>query len=151
MWKLEREEDYFRIYDSSKDIAGYFDPDYGELFPPEKEQELIDQMHKNQDKITRGVIMIPMVKFQIFGAENELDIMDLQKLLNNVQERISIWDSFLSETNRQNHTIRVSHTDQDMLSISFPIKFKEPVPLDKKKILNEIEPILDSMQQRGLL
>ena len=29
MWKLELEEDYFRIYDSKKMIAGYFDPDFG--------------------------------------------------------------------------------------------------------------------------
>ena len=63
MWKLERDEDYFRIFDSKNDIAGYFDPDYGELFPKEKEHEIIQQMHKNQDKISGGFFMAPMVKF----------------------------------------------------------------------------------------
>ena len=33
LWKLELDEEYFRIYDSKKMIAGYFDPDYGDLFP----------------------------------------------------------------------------------------------------------------------
>ena len=54
MWKIERDDEYFRIFDSKKDIAGYFDPDYGELFPKEKELELIEQMHKNHDKIPGG-------------------------------------------------------------------------------------------------
>jgi len=36
-----------------KQIAGYFDPDYGEIYPPEKETELIEQMHKNREKNKR--------------------------------------------------------------------------------------------------
>jgi len=43
MWKLELEENYFRIFDSKKQIAGYFDPDYGEIFPKEKDQEIIEK------------------------------------------------------------------------------------------------------------
>ena len=78
MWKIEREEEYFRIFDSKKDIAGYFDPDYGELFPKEKESEIIDQMHKNHDKIPGGFLMVPMVKFRIFDNDNEAKINEIQ-------------------------------------------------------------------------
>jgi len=53
MWKLELDENYFRIFDSNKQIAGYFDPDYGEIHPPEKETELIEQMHKKSRKSKR--------------------------------------------------------------------------------------------------
>lgn len=150
MWKLERDEDYFRIYDSHKDVAGYFDPDYGDLFPQEKEQELIEQMHKNHDKIAGGFMMVPMVKFGIFNVE-EMQMSQLQKQLDSVNKRLSSWKNFISETNNQIHSIRVSHTDQDMLSITFPIKFAQPVPLEKNAILHAIEPILDSMQKQGLL
>ena len=62
----KKEEEFFRIFDSKKDIVGYFDPDYGELFPKEKESEIIDQMHKNHDKIPGGFLMVPLVKFGIF-------------------------------------------------------------------------------------
>jgi len=79
MWNLNREDDYYRIYDPKKDIAGYFDPDYGELFPKEKEQELIEQMHKNKDKIPGGFLMVPMVKFGIFEPNKEMSIIQLQK------------------------------------------------------------------------
>ena len=44
LWKLESDEDYFRIYDSKKMIAGYFDPDYGDIFPKEKSEEIILSM-----------------------------------------------------------------------------------------------------------
>jgi hypothetical protein len=38
-----------------------------------------------------------------------------------------------------------------MLTITFPIKFSEPTPLDKTEILKEISPILDLLQKLNLL
>ncbi len=151
MWNLNREDDYYRIYDSNKDIAGYFDPDYGELFPKEKEQELIEQMHKNKDKIPGGFLMVPMIKFGIFEPNKEMSTIQLQKQLDSVQERLSMWKTFLSNSNVRLHFIRVAHTDQDMLSITFPLKFSQPIPLEKNTLLSEIEPILGSLQKQGLL
>ena len=151
MWKIERDEEYFRIFDSKKDIVGYFDPDYGELFPKEKEVELIDQMHKNHDKIPGGFLMVPMAKFRIFDNDNETKIDELELKLDAVQQRISQWKYFLLETKNEFHSIRVSHTDQDMLSITFPIKFDIPVSLEKKALLEKLESTLDLLQKQGFL
>ena len=151
MWKLEREEDYFRIFDSKKDIAGYFDPDYGELFPKEKEHEIIQLMHKNQDKILGGFFMVPMVKFGIFNKNTEIDIDILENQIASVEQRLSQWKTFLFETKNEFHGIRVSHTDQDMLSITFPIKFDLPTSLEKNLLLKKLEPTLNLLQIQGLL
>jgi len=151
MWKIERDEEYFRIFDSKKDIVGYFDPDYGELFPKEKELELIDQMHKNHDKIPGGFLMVPMVKFRIFDNDKETKINDIEQKLDAVKNRISQWKRFLLENKNEFHSIRVSHTDQDMLSITFPIKFNFPVPLEKKALLEKLESTLDLLQKQGFL
>jgi len=151
MWKLELEEDYFRIYDSKKQIAGYFDPDYGEIFPKEKQTEIIENMLKNHDKISGGFLMVPMVKFGIFDSEYESDITNLELQLVSANQRISQWKYFLSKSNNLAHWIHISHTDQDMLSITFPIKFSNPKPLEKNEIIVEIEPILNQMQKQGLL
>ncbi len=35
LWKLDSDEGFFRIYDSIKLVAGYFDPDYGDIFKKE--------------------------------------------------------------------------------------------------------------------
>jgi len=151
MWKIERDEEYFRIFDSKKDIVGYFDPDYGELFPKEKELELIDQMHKNHDKIPGGFLMVPMAKFRIFDNDKEIKIEELELKLDAVQQRISLWKNFLLENKNEFHSIRVSHTDQDMLSITFPIKFDISVPLEKKALLEKLESTLDLLQKQGFL
>ena len=151
MWKIEREDEYFRIFDSKKDIAGYFDPDYGELFPKEKELEIIEKMHKNHDKITGGFLMVPMVKFRIFDNEKESKIDEIQQKLEDVKHRISQWQNFLIESKNEFHGIRVSHTDQDMLSITFPIIFDPPVPLEKKFLLEKLKSTLDLLQKQDLL
>ena len=151
MWKIEREDAYFRIFDSKKDIAGYFDPDYGELFPKEKELEIIDQMHKNHDKIPGGFLMVPMVKFGIFDNDNEAKIDEMQRKIDAINQRITHWKNFLVATKNEFHSIRVSHTDQDMLSITFPVKFDFPVSLEKKSLLENLQSTLDLLQKQDLL
>lgn len=151
LWKLDLDEEYFRIYDSNKLIAGYFDPDYGDLFPKENSVEIISQMLKNHDKITGGFIMVPMVKFGLFDTDLETDINTIENQVILVQDRLKRWRKFLSKQNLQIHYVRISHTDQDMLTITFPIKFSKLTPLDKKEIIIEIVPTLDLLQKLNLL
>jgi hypothetical protein len=150
MWKLEREEDFFRIFDKDHKIAGYFVPDYGNIFPEDKADEIIEQMYKNGDKVPGGYLTVPMVKFGIFDSKEDMDILYLQSQLDQARSRIDLWNEFLSEHQMQ-HAIRLSHTDQDMLSLTFPIKFSNMVPLDKKLITETISPTLDLLQKKGLL
>ena len=70
MWKLEFEDGYFRIYDSTKLIAGYFDPDYGDLSSTKNPDDVILSNIKNHDQILGGMIMIPLVKFKLFDIFN---------------------------------------------------------------------------------
>ena len=151
MWKLDLDDEYFRIFDSGKLIAGYFDPDYGDVFPKENSAEIISQMLKNHDKISGGLVMIPLVKFGLFDSDLDIDIDELETHVNRVGEHLKKWKDFITKTNNTIHSIRISHTDQDMLTITFPIKFSKPTPLDKTEILKEISPILDSLQKLNLL
>ena len=151
LWKLDLDEEYFRIYDSNKLIAGYFDPDYGDLYPKENSEEIISQMLKNHDKITGGFIMIPMVKFGLFDTDLETDVSTVETQVNSVQDRLKRWKEFLSKQKLKIHYVRISHTDQDMLTITFPIKFSKLTPLDKKEMIREIAPTLDVLQKLNLL
>lgn len=151
MWKLDLDDEYFRIFDSNKLIAGYFDPDYGNIFPKENSAEIISNMLKNHDKITGGLVMIPLVKFGLFDSDLDINIEELQNNLNRVSDHLKKWKDFITTTNNTVHSIRISHTDQDMLTITFPIKFSEPTPLEKMEILKELSPILDLLQKLNLL
>jgi len=149
MWKLDLEDYFYKIYDSNKQIAGYFDPDYGLIHSADEEFEQIQQMHKNADKIARGFLTLPMVKFGIFDQQS-VQIADLQTQVEQASLRISHWDKYLQDS-PTSHTITVSHTDPDMLSVALEIKFQEHVPLDKKILGEKLAPILDQLQKLGLL
>lgn len=151
LWKLDLDEEYFRIYDSNKLIAGYFDPDYGDIYPKENSEEIISQMLKNHDKIIGGFIMVPMVKFGLFDQDLETDIETVAKQVKSVLERLKHWKKFLSEKNLSVHFVRISHTDQDMLTITFPCKFSKPTHLETKELILELTPTLDLLQKSGLL
>jgi len=58
---------------------------------------------------------------------------------------------FLSHTNRHVHFVRISNTDQDMLTITFQIKFSKHTPLEKTKLMDEIFTTLDLLQKSDLL
>lgn len=151
MWKLESDEGFFRIYDSKKMVAGYFDPDYGDVFPKENSEEIIASMLKNHDKILGGVMMVPLVKFSLFDTDLDTDITTVEQNVSRVNEHLQKWKDFLSDTDRQKHSIRISHTDQDMLTITFEVKFSKPTPLEKKHLQEELFTTLDLLHKSGLL
>jgi hypothetical protein len=151
LWKLESDEDFFRIYDSKKLVAGYFDPDFGDIFPKSNSEEIIASMLKNHDKILGGAVMVPFVKFGLFDSDLDTTLTKVEEQVSQVNGRLQKWKNFLSETNRQDHSIRISHTDQDMLTITFRLNFSKPTPLDKMSLAEEIIPILNVLQKTNLL
>lgn len=151
LWKLESDEDFFRIYDSKKMVAGYFDPDYGDIYPKENHEEIISSMLKNHDKVLGGVIMVPLVKFRLFDTDLDTNLSEVEKNVIRVTKHIEKWKNFLTETDRTVHSIRISHTDQDMLTITFQVKFSKPTPLEKTELMEEIFPTLDLLQKSDLL
>ena len=150
MWKLDYEEEYFRIFDSKKLIAGYFDPDYGDIFPKENSEQIISLMQKNHDPILGGMLLIPLVKFRLFDTDLDTVLSNVQENISRVSEHLQKWNNFIINTKVQFHSIRISHTDQDMLTITFPIKFSKPIPLEKKQLMLEISPILNLLQTSDL-
>ena len=58
-WSMDEDEDYFRIFDSKKEIAGYFDPEY----PLENDQnmsEAIEEIIREHIPVPGGFLMVPM-------------------------------------------------------------------------------------------
>lgn len=151
MWKVERETHYFKIYDGKKNTVGYFAPEYGDIFPEDKADEIIEQMHKRHDKIKSGFLMIPMVKFGIFNEGQEMELGYVIKQLEDVKTRLSYWADFLSSNGIRNCKIAVSHTDHDMLSITMHLVFSSPVDLEKNTLQEEVGKILTPLQSLGLL
>jgi hypothetical protein len=150
-WKLEFEDGYFRIYDSKKLVAGYFDPDYGDLSTVKDPEDVILSKIKNHDVILGGMLMIPLVKFKLFDTDLNTVISEVKQNISRVSVHLEKWDAFLSEIHNTRHFIGISHTDQDMLTMTFPVKFLKPTILQESELLSEIYPILSLLQKSELL
>jgi hypothetical protein len=151
MWTIEQEDAYFKIYDSRKTLAGYFAPEYGDIQPEDKAEQVIQEMLKNHDPVKGGYLMLPLVKFNIFEDGKEMNLAYLEQQLQEVYTRIMAWKNLVIEKGIEHHKILISHTDHDMLSITLGIIFPSPVPLEKKEILGNLGDILDFANQKGLL
>ena len=152
-WRLALdEEDYFRIYDSKKMVAGYFDPDYGDPLPKDRRDEIIESMLKNHDAVRGGLIMVPMVKFGLFDTDLDVAIDAVDANVLRVHGHLGKWREFLQRMGcLRRHSVRISHTDQDMLTVTFPVRFQRPIPLEKNALLAGIGPTLGLLQRSGLL
>lgn len=150
MWRLELDEDFFRIYDSKKMIAGYFDPNYGKVSKVNYD-DTVSNMLKNHDKISGGVMMLPLVKFGLFDTDLDTSISEVEKNVCQVQARLEKWRQFLHDSNNLRHSVRISHTSQDMLTIAFPVKFSRSTPLHKDDLIDELFSTLDLLQKSDLL
>ena len=151
MWQLDFEDGYFRIFDSNKLITGYFDPNYGDLSKIKNPEDVISSKIKNHDSVLGGMIMIPLVKFQLFDTDLNTTISKVQQNMSRVSIHLKKWESFLSEINNTLHFVGISHTDQDMLTMTFPVKFLKPTILQESELLSEIYPILSLLQKSELL
>ena len=150
-WKLEFEDGYFRIYDSKKLVAGYFDPDYGDLSTVKDPEDVILSKIKNHDVILGGMLMIPLVKFKLFDTDLNTVLSEVKQNISRVSVHLEKWTTFLSEIHNTRHFIGISHTDQDMLTMTFPVKFLKPTILQESELLSEIYPILSLLQKSELL
>ena len=150
-WKLEFEDGYFRLFDPKKLVAGYFDPDYGDLSKVKNPEDVILLKIKNHNTVLGGMIMIPLVKFKLFDTDLNTRLPELKQNLSRVSNHLEKWGKFLSEINNISHFIGISHTDQDMLTMTFPVTFSKPTILEKSNLLEEIYPILNLLEKAELL
>ena len=152
MWRIEREEDYYRIYDSRRDIAAYLDPDYGLSYDDEGVDEKIDEMVRRGSSVRGGYVMVPMAKFGIFDTDYNANIASLQESLGGVVSRVERWREFAeSWPGGAEHHVRISHTDHDMLSVTFYVPFGRDVRLKNDELIEAVTPMLDELAKRSLL
>ncbi|MEM2855675.1 MAG: hypothetical protein QW416_01025 [Candidatus Nitrosocaldaceae archaeon] len=127
--KIEREEMYFKIYDDNNYLLAYFQPEYGNIQPKEKELEIIDRMIKEGEKIEEGLLYLPMLKFNL--REGELDIYTVRELIEAALNKINTWIECLKSIEEiKNVRVVVSHTDPDMLALLLDLRFREAIRLD---------------------
>ena len=151
MWKVDQEEYYFRVFDSRRQVAAYFDPDYGVALPDEGQDEAVEAIWKRGDPILGGYLMVGLAKLGVYGADEPITLGALDASLGAARDRVREWEAALVAERASASYVGVSHTDQDMLTVSFPVAFQRPVPLREKDVAAALSPILDRLQRLSLL
>ena len=95
--------------------------------------------------------MVPMIKFGLFDTDLNIDIETLESRIESTRKSLARWSNYMKAKKYPFHSIRISHTDQDMLTMTFPIMFPKPTRLDRKDLINEIYPVMESLQRIGLI
>jgi len=151
-WRIEREDDYYRILDPSRNIAAYLDPDYGIPHDAEDAPERVEEMARSGQGVPGAFVMVPMAKFGIFDSDYDSDIAGLRGRLGGVTSRVERWAEFAeSWPGGHDHHVRISHTDHDMLSITFYVAFGRDVRIDGGELLGAVAPMLEGLRARGLI
>ncbi len=144
---MDQDETYFRVFDPQGYIAGYFDPHYGQ----DVTEEQIEIALKQKSRIPGGFLVVPMLKFNLFDRDLDIGIDVLEERIETVGKSLARWSNYMKGKQYPFHSIRISHTDQDMLTMTFPVRFRKPMRLDRKELVSEIYPIMESLQRQGLI
>jgi hypothetical protein len=152
-WKAEYDDTIYKIYDWNGNLAGYFFPEYGDIEPAEKEDEIIDEMNKTHADMRESTLLVPMVKLGLLDVQGGLRIDDVISSLESSSERANVWKKWLHDNARQFSLVgAAAHTareDRNMLSIALGVS--APFKLGEKEVRDFLIPLLDKLHADGLL
>lgn len=152
-WKVEYDYTYYKVYDGNGDLAGYFFPHYGSIVPEEKEDEIIEQMHKRHEDVHEGTLLVPMAKLDLLDNEEGVDIDYAIGSLEANLARSKEWKGWMAkhadEFSVFGSSVHTAREDRNMLSIAIGLKGR--VTLGEKEVKEFLTPVLDRLHHDGLL
>ncbi|HXG05697.1 MAG TPA: hypothetical protein VNI77_00035 [Nitrososphaera sp.] len=153
MWKTEYEDTVYKVYDWGSNLAGYFFPEYGDIGPKEREDEIIEEMNKAHAELQEGTLLLPLVKL---GLLDNYEGMALEYVISSLQansERVEAWKKWIDDNakifNIVGAAAYTAREDRNMLSISLGIA--SPYKLGEKQVREFLTPILNKLHEDGLL
>lgn len=152
-WKVEYDYNYYKVYDGKGGLAGYFFPHYGDIVPAEKEDEVIEGLHRSHAEVSEATLLVPMVKLDLLDHEEGLDIGHAIGSLEANLARTKKWGGWLDKNAGVffifGSTVYTAREDRNMLSIALGIAGK--ITLGEKEVREFLAPLLDKLHEDGLL
>lgn len=153
-WKTEYFDGFYKIYDWDKNLAGYFFPEYGDIEPAEKEDEIIEDLNKKHARVSAGYLTLPMVKLGLLDVESGMDIDFVIGSLGENQSRTQAWKQWLIKNAKtfsiSQAKIYTAREDRNMLSINLVI-YPAEITLGEKETSEFLSPLLNNIHEEGLL
>lgn len=152
-WKIEYDDTLYKVYDWGGNLAGYLFPEYGDIEPKDREDEIIDEMNKAHIDVTEATLLLPMVKLGLLDNHEGMDIDYAISSLEASGERASAWKKWLRENAKSfsiaGAAVHTAREDRNMLSIALGIV--ATIRLGEKEMRDFLSPLLDKLHEDGLL
>lgn len=152
-WQVEYDYTYYKVYDDKDALAGYFFPEYGSIVPEEREDEIIEKMNKDHDKVHEGTLLVPMVKLDLLDHEEGADVDYVVASLDANLVRVRFWKEWLAKNAKAlsifGARVYTAREDRNMLSVA--IGAKGAITLGEKEVKEFLTPLLDRLHEDGLL
>ncbi len=152
-WKIEYDDTIYKVYDRRGNLAGYLFPEYGDIEPKEKEDEIIGELNKTHGQVNEATLLLPMFKLGLLDNHEGMDLDYVISSLEASGDRADAWKKWLHYNAKSFYIVGAAvHTareDRNMLSIALGIK--ATIMLGEKEIRGLLNPLLDKLQEDGFL
>jgi hypothetical protein len=152
-WKTEYDDTLYKIYDWNGNLAGYFFPQYGDIEPEDKEDEIIDELNKTHSDVQQATLLLPMVKLGLLDKHEGMDIDYVISSLEANTERTGTWKKWLHDNAKSfrivGAAVHTAREDRNMLSISLGIV--TTIKLGEREVRDFLSPLLNRLHEDGLL
>lgn len=152
-WKIEYDDTLYKIYDWDGNLAGYIFPEYGDVEPKDREEEIIVEMNRTHTELQEATILLPMVKLNLLDNHEGMDIDYVISSLEANTERVNVWKKWIRDNAKSFNIVGLAvHTareDRNMLSVALGIA--KTFKLGEKEVREFLSPLLDKLHEDGLL
>jgi hypothetical protein len=152
-WKTEYDDALYKVYDWDGNLAGYLFPEYGEIEPKDREDEIIDELNRTHTEVHEATLLLPMVKLNLLDNHEGMDIDYVISSLEANAERAGVWKKWLRDNakafNIVGSAVHTAREDRNMLSVALGIV--TTIKLGEKEVRDFLSPLLDKLHEDGLL
>ena len=152
-WKAEYDDTLYKVYDWDGNLAGYLFPEYGDIEPKDREDEIIDEMNRTHAEVQEATLLLPMVKLNLLDNHEGMDIDYVVSSLEANAERAGVWKKWLRDNGRSfnivGSAVHTAREDRNMLSVALGIV--TTIRLGEKEVRDLLSPLLDKLHEDGLL
>ncbi len=152
-WKIEYDDSLYKVYDSGGNLAGYLFPEYGDIEPKDREDEIIDDLNKTRAEVSETTLLLPMVKLNLLDNQEGIDVDYVISSLEASGKRAGAWKEWLRDNAKSfrivGAAVHTAREDRNMLSIALGIA--TTLKLGEKGVSDFLSPMLDKLHEDGLL
>jgi hypothetical protein len=152
-WKIDYEDTIYKVYDWNGNLTAYFFPNYELEEDSENAEDKIEEINKQHQNIRGGNILFPMAKLNVLDKEEAINLDYTILALEQSLQRIKAWKEWILKNYMKfaitGNGVHTSREDREMLSIALGLDSN--IILGEKEVLVALSPLLDELNNDGLL